>query len=145
MLSEVRKPQRVFTIEEATRTLPLVRRVVRDIVEANSRIERLHAVRQGKGRLDSGGVGLEGDVSVNDNSAIDSRIEDQVRAIDDCLREFDAIGCECKDFRLGLVDFPAMLDGRVVYLCWKLGESEVAHWHEVDGGFSGRKPVHDAF
>ena len=163
MLSEVHKPQRVFTIEEATRTLPLVGRVVRDIVAANEAIENLHAARQRPGGGAQSGESVDDGDSVYEfhdlepdldpsegtgirgNAAIDARIEDQVRKIDDCLREFESIGCQCTDFRMGLVDFPAMLDGRVVYLCWKLGESKIAHWHEVDGGFSGRRPVRGVF
>ncbi len=157
MLSKVDKTQRVFNIEEATRTLPLVERVVRDIVAANEAIENLHAARgvQTEELGDDGhSVQEPADLEPEDlgvstgllgNEEILARIEDQVREIDGCLREFESIGCQCTDFRLGLVDFPALLDGRVVYLCWKLGEPEIAHWHEVDGGFSGRRPVRGVF
>ena len=146
MLSEVHKPQRVFTIEEATRTLPLVERVVRDIVAAKKAIGSLHEAHQKQAGVQTDESGGDPGPSAGPGSqAIEVRIEDQVREIDGCLREFESIGCQCTDFRLGLVDFPALLDGRVVYLCWKLGESEIAHWHEVDGGFSGRRPVRGVF
>jgi hypothetical protein len=52
-------------------------------------------------------------------------------------------GIVVKDLEKGLCDFPFMLDGRMVYLCWKLGESEIQWWHETDTGYAGRKPLDD--
>jgi hypothetical protein len=57
------------------------------------------------------------------------------------LEELKAVGCELKDFELGLVDFYALLDDRLVFLCWRLGEPRVEYWHEVDAGIAGRQPV----
>ena len=57
------------------------------------------------------------------------------------MEELRDLGVEPKNGPEGLVDFPSLLDGRVVYLCWKLDETEVAHWHEIDGGFAGRQPL----
>jgi hypothetical protein len=54
-------------------------------------------------------------------------------------------GIELKDLDDGLVDFPAMREGRTVFLCWKLGEPEVAYWHEITSGFAGREPLDDQF
>lgn len=162
MLSEVHKPQRVFTVAEATRTLPLVGRILKDIVAAHEEIETLHSARRreigsrryeeplddaydGEFDLSTDSLEVRGYEIPGGLEAVEARIEEKVHEIDGCLRELDTIGCKCKDFRVGLVDFPAILDGRVVYLCWKLGEPEIAHWHEVDGGFSGRRPVHGVF
>jgi hypothetical protein len=50
-------------------------------------------------------------------------------------------GCLVKDLDLGLVDFPSLLEGEVVYLCWKLGEERIAFWHGIEEGFAGRKPL----
>jgi hypothetical protein len=50
-------------------------------------------------------------------------------------------GIVLRDIDRGLVDFPALIDGREVYLCWELGEDEVAHWHDLEGGFGGREPL----
>ena len=55
--------------------------------------------------------------------------------------EPEGIGCEVKDVQTGLVDFRAMRDGRAVYLCWRLGEEDIAFWHELDAGFAGRQPL----
>jgi hypothetical protein len=61
--------------------------------------------------------------------------------IDGFVHELSEIGCEMKDLEVGLVDFPAEMEGRKVYLCWKLGEDRVDHWHELTEGFRGRKPL----
>jgi len=57
------------------------------------------------------------------------------------LGEVTAVGCEVKDLETGLIDFPSRRQGKVVYLCWRLGEKRVGHWHEVNAGYAGRKPV----
>jgi hypothetical protein len=57
------------------------------------------------------------------------------------MAEIDAIGVQVKDLDIGLLDFPCEVDGRVVLLCWKLGEKSITHWHDTSEGFAGRKPV----
>jgi hypothetical protein len=57
------------------------------------------------------------------------------------VEELRDLGVEPKGAIEGLVDFPAQIDGRLVYLCWKLGEPEVLYWHEIDAGFAGRQPL----
>jgi Uncharacterized conserved protein (DUF2203) len=56
-------------------------------------------------------------------------------------RELEAVEIQVRDIARGLVDFPAVLDGEEVYLCWLEGEPSVAHWHEPDAGFAGRRPL----
>lgn len=57
------------------------------------------------------------------------------------INQLNSYGCVLKDIPQGLVDFPAIRDGREVYFCWKLGETEIEFWHELDTGFIGRKPI----
>jgi hypothetical protein len=57
------------------------------------------------------------------------------------LETLERAGIVLRDIDRGLVDFPALLEGREVYLCWELGEDEVAHWHEMEGGYGGREPL----
>ena len=57
------------------------------------------------------------------------------------VEELGEVGCELKDYQMGLVDFIGRHKGRDVYLCWKLGESKVNYWHELQTGFNGRQPV----
>jgi hypothetical protein len=59
------------------------------------------------------------------------------------VEELTALGIEIKSLETGLIDFPALRDGRVVLLCWRLGEARIAWWHEIDTGFAGRSPLED--
>ena len=52
-------------------------------------------------------------------------------------------GCVIKDLDIGLLDFPTLFRGEEVYLCWKLGEPKITHWHGLEEGFAGRKPIDD--
>ena len=61
--------------------------------------------------------------------------------INDYLRELEAIGCVFKGFDAGLVDFYSLRDDRPVFLCWRMGEPRITHWHELDAGFGGRQPI----
>ena len=68
-------------------------------------------------------------------------LERDKHRLNDYLGELTVLGVEPKGALEGLVDFPAMHEDREVYLCWRLGESEITHWHETDAGFAGRKPL----
>lgn len=59
------------------------------------------------------------------------------------LDEIQNLGCEVKSLETGLIDFPAIRKGQSVYLCWKLGERRVNHWHSYQSGYSGRRPIED--
>jgi len=64
-----------------------------------------------------------------------------VEELDGIVAEIEASGAHLKDVQLGLVDFPAELNGELVYLCWQFGEPEVAFWHRIEDGFAGRQPL----
>jgi len=57
------------------------------------------------------------------------------------LVALEEAGIVLRDIDRGLIDFPALREGREIYLCWELGEDEVAHWHELESGFGGRAPL----
>ena len=61
--------------------------------------------------------------------------------LEDYVDELSEIGCELKDYQIGLIDFTGRYQGRDICLCWKLGEETITHWHELNSGFAGRKPV----
>ncbi len=131
--------RRLFTPESANATLPLVTRVVDDLV-------RLHAVW--RAAVTSYELAqADADASDETVAAREARLEVGRLAgeIESCLDELEQVGCLFRDFDQGLVDFPAEHDGRVVCLCWRRGEVEVAHWHEMEAGFAGRQPLDDAF
>ena len=79
------------------------------------------------------------------NPIEDAMVTQASRALSEGLREgiqqLVDWSIELKDLQTGLVDFPALREGREVYLCWQLGEPDVGYWHEIDTGFSGRMPV----
>lgn len=64
-----------------------------------------------------------------------------VRRMEAAVRQIDAWGVTLRDIGTGLVDFPALVNGRPVWLCWKLGEDDIAYWHELDAGIAGRRPL----
>ncbi len=124
-----------FTVDQANATLPLVRKIVADIV-------RQHAAwREKILELDlaSSNAQAEGDHAGADR--LEREVQLLAREIAGFQRELDALGIELKDPRLGLVDFPGEINGRRILLCWRLGEPEVQFWHEVDAGYAGRQPL----
>jgi hypothetical protein len=127
-----------FTVEEASRTLPLVRRIVRDIVEGYPQFQRERESYR--------------DIALEPGPELQRRLETLSEAIDDygdrlrsLLQELDQVGCVVKDFQEGLVDFHSLYHGRPIFLCWKLDEERVQHWHELDAGFAGRRPITPEF
>ncbi|NUO62653.1 MAG: DUF2203 domain-containing protein [Gemmatimonadaceae bacterium] len=125
----------LFTVEQANRTLPLVRRIVADIVETYERWQG--AVRAFElASLEASGGEQSADAAARQRDA--ERLAEEIAGF---VRELEAIGVEFKGYDVGLVDFPARLGDRTVYLCWRLGEPEVRYWHELNDGFAGRQPI----
>jgi hypothetical protein len=126
---------KVFTPEQATQMLPLVRRIVEDIVVAVGRWrERIREFEIVTASVTS---------HTPDPRAAELEREagELAAEVDRFVRELTALGIELKDYESGLVDFPAEQNGRPVYLCWRLGEPSVQFWHEIDAGFVGRRPL----
>ena len=65
----------------------------------------------------------------------------KLEEVKDALAEIDSIGVQVKDIDIGLLDFPCIVEGQVVLLCWKMGEDAITHWHSPEEGFAGRKPI----
>jgi hypothetical protein len=131
-----RPRKRYFTLEEATATLPLLRSILRDVTELaqelGPRQQRLLKLQA------SGASGRAHEEELQALLADLERGQDRMREYEDELRK---LGVELKDYMTGLVDFPCWMDGREVYLCWRLGEDEIGHWHELDAGFAGRQKL----
>ncbi len=123
----------VFTVDSANRALVLVRRIVEDIVR---RYQDLMSLRAERELLAGAGPEVE-----RRGADLRDQIEKRIDALNRLAAELGEVGVELKDWATGLVDFPAIRDGKRVLLCWRLGESEVAHWHDLHSGFSGRQPV----
>ena len=129
--------RRIFTVEQANRMLPLVRKIAQDIVDQYARWRETVAaceVAAASGR----GAGL------GDAERLQREAQSLAAEIEGYIAELNGLGVESKGLEMGLVDFPGEIDGRAVYLCWRIGESEVTHWHEIDAGFAGRQPLASA-
>lgn len=118
--------------------LPLVRAITADVVQLSremiDRRQRLDYLKAGR------------DVDADDPYGEElAQMEEQQEKDNQRLVEYVAelrqLGVEPKTLNEGLIDFPAMIEGRLVFLCWKYGESEIQFWHELDAGFAGRQPV----
>lgn len=90
-------------------------------------------------RLRTNGHGLADDLQ-----KAQAELQKTGEQINSLVERVNEMGCELKDVDMGLLDFRTLMDGREVYLCWKLGEEHVAYWHEMDTGFAGRQPLEDA-
>ncbi|MFV1994980.1 MAG: DUF2203 domain-containing protein [Verrucomicrobiales bacterium] len=113
----------MFTPQEATRTLPLVRHIVSDINRAGKELQDLAKHE------------TQGDES--------PEFRRRLRAMEKLIQELEDLGCYYKDwnFDTGLVDFPALINGEHVLLCWRSDEPELTHYHSYDSGFADRKPI----
>ena len=124
------RPTKRFTLIQANRALPLVSRIVADVVKTHDHAMAIQAKidpKPGKGKPVPAAAHAELDAAMD-------RLQDYVS-------ELTAIGCELKDYRTGLVDFVGRHEGRDVLLCWRPGEDTIRYWHEMKAGFAGRKPV----
>jgi hypothetical protein len=117
------KTQKLFTVEEANRMLPLIRRIVADILNAGN-----------------GMKAMSKETMTGDHAA---KLEIRIAELKSYLKELEDLGCSYKDwdFKTGLVDFPAELDGKPVLLCWRSDEDKVSHYHFSDDDYEKRKLI----
>jgi hypothetical protein len=109
--------KRLFTRREAESALPLVRQIVADVLETARKIR-------------------ETEEDDSERSGVQANLEE-------LLLELEEMGCFYKDwnFSVGLVDFPAEIDGETVFLCWRSDENELAWYHPIEEGYQGRRPL----
>lgn len=120
--------ERTYTVDEANAALP----------ELRERLERIRAARQTilraaeriRGQVARDGGGHEGKDYWDARASVKADIE-----------RLAVQGILLRDPETGLVDFPGEREGRRVFLCWRMGEDRVSHWHDVDSGFAGRRPL----
>ena len=84
---------------------------------------------------------MAADVLALSDEELEQELEQDQDKLQEYQEELKRLGIELKDFHAGLIDFPSWMGKREVYLCWKLGEPQVAHWHELDAGFAGRRKI----
>jgi hypothetical protein len=122
--------RRHFTLEQANALLPAVSRIVRDVDTARRSVSA---------------AGPDGDLRLR-AEATGGAWPDRRRAAASVVltlgfERLEALGVLVRDLDRGILDFPALMDGREVYLCWHAGETEIGHWHELESGFAGRRTL----
>lgn len=127
---------RIFSLREAEAMLPLVRPIVGDLLGAYPRWQELVA----RYEVLTGPL-KAGDQEPAELVEVRAAVAREAETINGYLQELERLGCLFKGFDAGLVDFYALREDRLVFLCWKHGEDHITHWHEVDAGVAGRQPV----
>jgi hypothetical protein len=125
---------KIFTVQEANALLPNVRIILTKIQRAHRRLShyRDEAKEASEAAEQGGGGGIPEGVAY---ASLLTELTVQ-------LAQLEGLGVQLKDFERGLIDFPSLRDGRVVLLCWQMGEGdELEWWHDVDAGFAGRTPL----
>lgn len=130
---------RTFTLQEAQNLLPVLESLMRAAMDGKKLIEAVDNELQDLAHrvMMSGGLL----VNVVQMARRKAEREKAIHRVKDTLAEINAIGVQVKDIDIGLLDFPCKVEGRIVLLCWKLGEKGITHWHTSSEGFAGRKPV----
>ena len=128
---------KVFTVDEANQLLPKLTAWIRELQEKRGAILSLEV------EIDA--LELVADKDQNGGlTVLNNKIEEYTRTVNrfyGLADEIHELGCFLKDIDQGLVDFYTLYKGRVVYLCWQMGEPEVAHWHEIGRGYTYRQPI----
>ncbi len=134
---------KTFTLDEAQSMLPLVQSLLNRATESKEAARKLQEEMQELVRR----IFISGGVLVDISAAQKRRValEALVQRAKDALDEIDAIGVQVKDLDSGLMDFPCLLEGETVLLCWKRGEERIEFWHRVEDGFAGRQPIDGRF
>jgi len=124
---------KIFTLQEANALLPKVRTIVRRIQRAHDKVSQFREdAKKAAEAAEQGGGGVTNGVAY----------AAALTALTVEIQELESLGVQLKDFERGLVDFPSLRDGRIVLLCWQMGEGdELEWWHDVDAGFAGRTPL----
>lgn len=117
-----------FTHSEAKKTLPLVKQIVKDIIKTAGEMRILAE-------------------SLGNNAESDPGILNLMDQINGYIKEIEDLGCYYKDwnFSIGLVDFPSVIQGREVLLCWRSDEEEITYYHDMEAGYQGRKLIPDEY
>lgn len=131
---------KIFSVEEANRLLPWLEQSLESLAATARRLGELHRELSVLGAIArTGATSQNRDLrELADKAGAEKELIARFRAE---LGEVAAAGCILRDLEIGLVDFYALARDRIVCLCWRRGEPEVGHWHPVDQGFAGRRPL----
>ncbi|HLI30136.1 MAG TPA: DUF2203 domain-containing protein [Terriglobia bacterium] len=131
--------ERYFNRKEAEELLPMISETLAKALEKKRSLDQLdQELAAAAARVMALGGSIPPYQELNRKKG---EREESVAKLEEAVNRIQETGCVVKDLDTGLVDFPAMRDGREVYLCWKLGERRIEYWHGIDEGFAGRKPL----
>ena len=132
-------PDRTFTLPEAQSLLPILESLLRTTIDSKGNIETIDAefAQLSERILLMGGSHIE----IEHWAHRRAEREKSLQRAKDAFAEISAIGVQVKDLDIGLLDFPCLVDGETILLCWKMGETSITHWHSVAEGFAGRRPI----
>jgi hypothetical protein len=134
---------RTFTLEEAQSLLPVLESLLKRAIEGKREAEQVESGLSDLARRVANSGGMR--VDVGNVARLRAEMEAHLERVRESIAEIDSIGVQVKDIENGLLDFPCSLEGQVVLLCWRLGETAIEHWHTVESGFQGRQPVDERF
>jgi hypothetical protein len=126
---------RYFGIDEANGLVGDVRPVLEELRDDRERVAEVQAVLQRERENNGSGEHAE------ELSQREQEVRDVVRRMQADVAQIDAWGITLRDIPSGLIDFPALANGRPIWLCWRLGEDDIEWWHETNVGFDGRQPL----
>ncbi len=134
---------RFFSLPEAERLLPEVQGLLRSLLQLKEDYQRTETELN---RFLQRIAVMGGMIPPREKiGQLRSRKDAATRGLQKSLEKFEQIGCLLKDIDTGLVDFPTLYRGKEVYLCWKLGEANIAYWHHIEAGFPGRQAIDNEF
>lgn len=130
-----------FTLGEAQELLPVLESLLRRASEAKQHVDEIDGEFQAVNAkvMMHGGMLLD----IVPLARLRAERDKLAQTITDTLSEITATGVQVKDLDIGLLDFPCQVDSKIVLLCWKLGEESITHWHGMEEGFAGRRPITD--
>jgi len=134
---------RFFTLSQAEKLLPQVESAIREAIVRKAEYDQAEAEWQGFSQR----VMVQGGMQVDRPRLLEqkNRRESAALLVKNSIERVHEFGCVVKDLDIGLIDFPTLLNGQEVYLCWKLGESGIQFWHGLHEGFRGRKAIDEEF
>jgi len=132
---------RFYDIDDANATLAELGPILTTLVQQREELVRLrdHVLAHGSGG--GAGGGEAGATVAGDLRLTRLRMQGLIDQMAAGVARIDALGLTLRDIEHGLVDFPALVSGRQVWLCWQRGEKAIGYWHGLETGFSGRRPL----
>lgn len=134
---------KTFTLDEAQSLLPVLEALLKRALAGKQAAEEVESSLSELSRRIHLSGGMRVDIA--DVAKKRAEMEAHLDRVRESISEIDSIGVQVKDLESGLLDFPFKLEDKVVLLCWRMGEPAIEHWHTVESGFNGRKPVDERF